>query len=105
MKIIVTHASPDMDAITSVWLINRYLQGWEDAEIKYVPAGQRYKSQVPNPKSQVETIEKIGEDEVIHVDTGLGPLDHHQTSDQNVCGASLTWDYIKSQMQGKSWAL
>ena len=40
-------------------------------------------------------IEKIGDDEVIHVDTGLGPLDHHQTPDNNVCAASLTFDYVK----------
>lgn len=92
MKIIVTHTSPDMDAITSVWLIRSFLQGWEDAIVKFVPAGERISS------SKLEdAIEIIGEDEVIHVDTGLGPLDHHQTADDNVCGASLAWEYIKSQ--------
>ena len=44
-------------------------------------------------------IEIIGEDEVIHVDTGLGPLDHHQTQDKNVSAASRTWDYVQSQFR------
>lgn len=90
MKIIVAHASPDLDAISSAWVIKRFLQGWEDAQIKYVPAGETINGKIPeNP------IEKIGEDEIIHVDTGLGPLDHHQTQSDAVCAASVTWKYIK----------
>lgn len=92
MKIIVTHSSPDMDAITSVWLIKRYLPGWEAAEVKFVSAGER----LPGTHAGKDAIEKLGEDEIIHVDTGLGPLDHHQTESDEVCGASLTWDYIKA---------
>lgn len=98
MKVIVTHTSPDMDAITSVWIVKRFLQGWEDAVVKYVPAGETI-----NGKTPKEAIEKIrsagsgqaGEDEVMHVDTGMGPLDHHQIFDTNVCGASRTWDFVK----------
>jgi len=44
MKIIVTHMSPDWDAITSVWLLKKYLMGWQEAEVRFVPAGQRYKN-------------------------------------------------------------
>lgn len=103
MKIIVTHMSPDWDAITSVWLLKKYLPGWQDAEVKFVPAGQRLNnSQLTIHNSQIaDPIEKIGEDEVIHVDTGLAPLDHHQTQDSNVSAASLTWDYVQS-MQKKA---
>ncbi len=93
MKRIVAHASPDWDAITSIWLLKRYLQGWNDAVVSYVPAGTAYPK--TNPKQLKDPIEKIGEEEIIHVDTGLGPLDHHQTSEQNVCAASRTWDYVK----------
>jgi len=95
MKIIVTHSSPDLDAITSAWLIKRFLPGWEDALVRFVPAGERIgngKWQMANGKSPIE---KIGDDEVIHADTGLGPLDHHQTDDTNVCAASLTFDFVK----------
>ena len=99
MKIIVTHMSPDWDAITSVWLLKKYLPGWQDAQVRFVPAGQRHGKNggfvSPQEEGDLEAvIETIGEDEYIHVDTGMGPLDHHQTQDQSVCGASRTWDYI-----------
>jgi len=97
MKIVVTHASPDMDAITSVWLIKKYLPGWEDAKVKFVPAGNRIDSGKWKNKDEKSPIEIIEDDEVIHVDTGMGPLDHHQTISDDVCGASLTWDYVKSK--------
>ena len=97
MKIIVTHSAPDLDAVTSVWLIKRFLQGWEDAVVKFVPAGMR----ILNIKYQISKnpIENIKGDEVIHVDTGLGPLDHHQTFSDKVCGASLTWDWVREKGQ------
>ncbi len=101
MKIVVTHTMPDLDAVTSVWLIKRFLQDWRDAVVKFVPAGTRYRNsefRIQNSESR-DPIEKIRNDEVIHVDTGLGPLDHHQTSDINVCGASLTWDFVRENGQ------
>lgn len=108
MKIIVTHASPDWDAITSVWLIKRFLPNWENAKIMYVPAGERIKGsklQVPD-NNEAHAIEQIGDDEVMHVDTGMGPLDHHQTSDLQVCGATRTWDFVKKQHEGgEKWFL
>jgi len=90
MRIIVVHSSPDLDAITSAWLIKRFLPGWEDAVVKFVPAGENLNGKTPR-----NAIEKIGDDEVIHADTGLGPLDHHQTADTNVCAASLTLNFVK----------
>lgn len=94
MKIVVTHDSPDLDAATSVWLIKRFLPNWENAVVEFVPAGERYKG-MKNPPMSV--IDKTKNDEVIHVDTGLGPLDHHETGDENVCAASRTWDFVKLQ--------
>lgn len=99
MKIIVTHASPDWDAIGSVWLIKKYLAGWGDAEVRFVPAGERMGKGGGQGENGDNPIEKMGDDEVIHVDTGLGPLDHHQTSDRNVCGMSLTWDYVRGGIE------
>jgi hypothetical protein len=97
MKVIVAHYSPDWDAITSVWLIKKYLSGWQSALVKYVPAGER----LPG-FAKVEGDDPIqvrGTDTVIHVDTGLGPLDHHQTSDRGVCAASRTWDYVQKELK------
>lgn len=108
MKIIVTHSSPDIDAITAVWLIKRFLPGWEKTQVKFVPAGERLKGAevahdpvrrgVGSPRP---VIEKIGQNEVIHVDTGHGPLDHHLTIDESVSAASLTWEYIKKDERSK----
>ncbi len=106
MKYVVTHTSPDWDALGSVWLIKKYLPGWQEAGVKFVPAGQRiknskFKIQVGGELKQVtgDVIENIGRDEYIHVDTGLGPLDHHQTDDMHVCGMSRTWEYIRRENQ------
>ena len=96
MKVIVTHNAPDLDAVTSVWLIRKFLPGWDETQFKFVPAGSRLEKALPGEEIK-HPIEKIGQDEVIHVDTGLGPLDHHQTPDTNVCAASLTWDFVRSQ--------
>jgi len=80
MKFIVTHLSPDLDALASCWLIKRFLTGWSPAETIYVPAGETYKNQPPDLDSNV-----------IHVDTGLGRFDHHQANTNN-CSASLIFD-------------
>ena len=40
MKKIVTHFAPDLDAITSVWLVKRFMPGWKKAEVVFVPAGE-----------------------------------------------------------------
>lgn len=67
MKLIVTHISPDLDAIASSWLVKRYLPGWESAEHAFVPAGETYEGKDPDENP-----------EIIHVDTGRGRFDHHQ---------------------------
>ncbi|MFA6016604.1 MAG: DHH family phosphoesterase [Patescibacteria group bacterium] len=70
MKTIVTHLSPDLDAITSVWLIKKYLPDWDSAQIKLVPSGTTLDDELPDVNKNI-----------IHVDTGLGKFDHHQTND------------------------
>lgn len=99
MKIIVTHISPDWDAITSVWLLKKYAAGWQDATVTFVPAGQRLNNVEPKVDSEEQVIEHVGGDDVIHVDTGLTPLDHHQTQDRDVSAASLTWEYVQELLK------
>ncbi len=99
MKIVVAHTSPDWDAIGSVWLIKKYLPGWQDAQVEYIPAGKR-SERVDNKKTTWDgPIEKIKDLEVIHVDTGLGPLDHHQVFDTSISAAGLTWKYVKEEVE------
>ncbi len=89
-KVIVTHNAPDLDAVSSAWLIKRFLPGWTDAEVVTVPAGQR----INTKHASEDVIEHLGGKEVIHVDTGMGPLDHHQTQDDNTCAAARTFEYV-----------
>lgn len=97
MKIIVTHLSPDWDAIGGVWVIKRYLPEWEDATVEFVPAGERSERVKDLPFDEV--IQYVKENEIIHVDTGLGPLDHHQTSDKNQSGTGRAWEYVLEQRE------
>lgn len=82
MKTIVTHLSPDLDAIASVWLIKKYLSGWNSAQIKLVPSGTTLDNQLPDSNKNV-----------IHVDTGLGKFDHHQTNDYT-SATKLVYKYL-----------
>lgn len=70
MNIIVTHQSIDLDAITACWLVKNFLPGWSEATITFVPAGSTLDQKPPDTDSNI-----------IHVDTGLGKFDHHQTND------------------------
>lgn len=95
MKIVVAHKSPDLDAISSIWLIKSFLPGWEKAVLSFVPAGSKMQGTY---EAFGEVIERVDGNEVIHVDTGLGKLDHHQTDDTSICASSLTLDFVlKSQ--------
>ncbi len=129
-KIIVTHKNPDWDAITSVWILKKFLPGWGNANVEFVNAGERLELQIvrgpvatfppksarngsnadalnaarswspssrTTPASEENTIEIVENKEIIHVDTGMGPLDHHQTSDMNTCATSLCWFYVKAK--------
>lgn len=85
MKTIVSHLSPDIDSITSVWLIRKFLPGWENAELKFVPAG-----------SSLDGMDVDSDPDIIHVDTGFGRFDHHQTPDY-ICASSLVFEFLKKE--------
>lgn len=87
MKTIVTHFAPDVDAVASVWLLKRFLPGWDEAEVAFCPAGKTLKNMVVD-----------SDPDIMHVDTGMGMLDHHQTS-ADTCAALLTMKFISSEIQ------
>src|SRR3990167_4986033 len=84
-KILVTHISPDLDAIASSWLIKRYLPEWESAEHEFVPAGSTLKNKDPDANKNV-----------IHVDTGLGKFDHHQLKERS-SATKRVFDYLAEE--------
>lgn len=89
IKLLVTHENPDMDAIGAIWLFKRFGgSGFDAAEYYFVHAGDRV---------DVDTLEARGlsEDEVVHVDTGLGRFDHHQPDNTAHDSATLrTYSYL-----------
>lgn len=85
MNTIVTHFSPDVDCICSVWLIKRFLPHFRNCQINFVPAGSTYQSQAVD-----------GDPKIIHADTGFGKFDHHQTN-KNTCSAVLVFEYLKQK--------
>jgi len=92
VKTIVTHIGPDLDAITSVWLVKTFFFDWEEAALAFVPAGT--------------TLEKKPADsdiEVWHVDTGFGKFDHHQTN-ADTCASLLVYEELK-KTRGEDEAL
>lgn len=84
MKTIVTHIGPDLDAITSVWLIKTFFPGWEEAAIAFVPAGTTLNKMDPD-----------SDPNILHVDTGFGKFDHHQT-DADTCASQLVYEQISN---------
>jgi len=90
MKLIITHINPDFDAITSIWLVKKFLPGWQDAEVDFIPAGETYQEK------------KVDSDpDILHVDTGLGKFDHHQNN-TFTCAAEKVWLYIKEYFKDKN---
>lgn len=91
MKYVVSHLSPDTDAISSIWLVRRFMHGWKNARLKFVPAGSTYQemSVDSNP-------------DILHVDTGLGKFDHHQHND-DTCAAKIISEYLgdRGYIKGK----
>lgn len=92
MMTIVTHHTPDQDAITSVWLLKRFLPNWQDAQVAFVPAGKTLNNDVVDSDKHI-----------LHVDTGFGMLDHHQTS-EFTCAAKKTYEYLQKEVShGQTW--
>lgn len=84
MKTIVTHMNPDLDALSSVWLIRRYLPGFDGEEVIYtfVPAGQTKDSALPDADPLI-----------VHVDTGRGMFDHHHIPEK-ICAFRQIYLYL-----------
>ncbi len=82
MKKIVTHLRPDLDACASVWLVKKYLPGFSEATIEFVPAGKTYEGNVADIDVNI-----------VHVDTGYGRFDHHQLKERSSATKRVA-DYV-----------
>lgn len=89
MKKIVTHINPDLDAVFSVWLLKRFLPGWQEAGIEFCPA-----------ESTLNNEPVDSNPEVLHVDVGGGKLDHHQINGF-LSAAKLSFNYLLEVRKGE----
>lgn len=73
---ITTHIKPDLDAALAVYIYVRHVLGvtLDRVRLHFVSAGQSGPG--------------------INLDTGCGCFDHHQPGRENVCAASLVWDFL-----------
>jgi hypothetical protein len=85
MKTLVTHRSPDLDAITSIWLIVRNHYGWDQPHFEFVLAGKTLNDAHPDDNATI-----------IHVDTGLGKFDHHQLEERTSASRRIL-DFLKEK--------
>jgi hypothetical protein len=74
---IVGHQAPDLDCLTAIWILMRF-GGYADAHLHFVAAGTTLDDRPVDSDPQV-----------IHVDTGRGRYDHHQSSHASLCAAEL----------------
>ncbi|MFN3374909.1 MAG: hypothetical protein ACK44M_15270, partial [Chloroflexus sp.] len=72
---IVGHLAPDLDCLTAIWLLMRFGPA-KDADLQFVPAGRTWRDQPVD-----------SDPHIIHVDTGGGRFDHHQTNDPTLSAA------------------
>jgi hypothetical protein len=89
-RLIVTHHSPDLDAVGAVWVLKRFdAQHYADSKVGFVNPGETI---------ALEAAEELGCQlhEVTHVDTGLGEFDHHQPDrgKQYLSATLLVYKYV-----------
>jgi len=89
-KTLVTHIFPDLDAVTSLWLFDRYDDDFESANLQFVPAGSTFEGKAVD-----------SDPDIVHVDTGLGRFDHHHT-DKRICAAKLIFEHLLTSKKIKS---
>lgn len=88
MKTLVTHIGPDLDAICAIWLLKTFFPDWKEASLAFVPAGKTLSNLSPDANP-----------EIIHVDTGFGKFDHHQ-SNADTCASRLVYEALVKERGG-----
>ena len=81
-KTIVTHVSPDFDGIPAIWLLKKFHPDFKGANLAFVPAGATYNNEPVDSNP-----------DIVHVDTGMGKFDHHQSA-AFTCGAQLIFEWL-----------
>lgn len=92
MKLLVTHNAPDLDAISSTWMLKRFDEReYADAKLAFVNPGETIDLRLASDMG-------FSPEDITHTDTGLGTFDHHQPErgKKRICATSLVYDFICS---------
>lgn len=81
-KTIVTHLSPDLDAICAVWLLKKFAPEFSDAKVGFVPIGKTW-----------QCVAVDSDPTLIYIDVGKGRFDHHQRKSKT-CATKLVWQWL-----------
>jgi hypothetical protein len=89
VKLLVTHQNPDPDAIAACWLFMKWGgDNFNGAQLYFVPSGNEIDETTLRAKA-------VTKDETVHVDTGMGPFDHHQPENTHRDSATLrVYEYL-----------
>ncbi len=68
MSKIVTHRNPHLDEIACIWMIKKFLTGWSDARVSYIPTTPKG-GNVTQPDADVNTM---------YIGVGRGKFDEHK---------------------------
>jgi hypothetical protein len=85
-KTIITHINPHLDEVAAIWVIRKYLSGWEELEIKFISAD---KGNAGLPEDE----------ETIYLGVGRGKYDEHK-GDLEDSAASLVWNDLREKVEG-----
>ncbi len=85
MKTVVAHVSPDVDALSAVWLVRKFMPKFDEANIAFISQGTTFEDKPVD-----------SDPNVIHVDTGFGRFDHHQNN-EDTCAAKKVFEYLREE--------
>ena len=71
----ITHESPDLDALISLWLASKFAKHWDPNRVQLIPAG------TAEPEDRQAT--------VAYFDVGGGIFDHHETNERTSAADQL----------------
>jgi hypothetical protein len=90
-KVLVTHVRPHLDDIAGIWLFQKYLPGWKDARVHFIPTTN--KGGKPYGGKPVDT-----DPNIFHIGIGRGKFDEHK-GNIGESAATLIHQEIKRKKQ------
>ena len=89
MKKIVTHKNPHLDEIACIWIIKKFLPGWNTVALRFMPTNPSGGA-VKNPDKNVE--------DTLYIGVGRGKFDEHKGNLAD-SATTLVFKHVKKYMR------